>query len=89
MSSTNTGSPQDKNAEKYLRHTGDMEGMPTATDQANADKVISKTGQKNLNDQAHLAADKDIAGDADASIHSPNDDLDEGELARLGENFPV
>lgn len=35
--------------------------------------------------QAHEQADADIAKDADLSIHSPNDDLDEGETARLGE----
>ena len=35
---------------------------------------------------AHDQAEKDMAGDADLSIHSPNDDLDEGELARLGED---
>ncbi len=34
--------------------------------------------------EAHDMADHDIAEDADLSIHSPNDDLDEGELARLG-----
>ncbi len=34
--------------------------------------------------KAHTEADKDIAKDADLSIHSKNDDLDEGELARLG-----
>jgi hypothetical protein len=34
---------------------------------------------------AHQQADKDMARDPD-NIHSPNDDLDEGELARLGEN---
>ncbi len=32
----------------------------------------------------HTEADKDIAKDPDLSIHSKNDDLDEGELARLG-----
>ena len=36
--------------------------------------------------QAHEQADEDIAKDADLSIHSPNDDLDEGETARLGED---
>ena len=35
---------------------------------------------------AHQQADADIAADPEASAHSPNDDLDEGELARLGEN---
>ncbi|TKK64942.1 hypothetical protein FC093_21445 [Ilyomonas limi] len=35
---------------------------------------------------AHKQAEKDIAQDADLSIHSPNDDLDEGETARLGDD---
>lgn len=40
--------------------------------------------------EAHEQADADIAKDPDLSIHSPNDDLDEGETARLGEdNLPV
>ena len=34
--------------------------------------------------EAHDLAEHDIAEDADLSIHSPNDDLDEGELANLG-----
>ena len=33
---------------------------------------------------AHKQAEKDIAQDADLSISSPNDDLDEAETARLG-----
>jgi hypothetical protein len=36
--------------------------------------------------KAHTQADKDIASDAELSAHSPNDDLDEGESARLGED---
>jgi hypothetical protein len=36
--------------------------------------------------EAHEQADKDIQHDADLSVHSPNDDLDEGETARLGED---
>jgi len=35
--------------------------------------------------KAHNEADKDIENDAELSAHHPNDDLDEGELARLGE----
>jgi hypothetical protein len=35
---------------------------------------------------AHEQAEKDIAQDADLSIHSPNDDLDEAETARLGDD---
>jgi hypothetical protein len=33
---------------------------------------------------ARQQAEEDIQQDADLSIHSPNDDLDEGETARLG-----
>ena len=36
--------------------------------------------------EAHESATEDIDEDADLSIHSPNDDLDEGETARLGED---
>ena len=36
--------------------------------------------------EAHEQADKDIEQDADLSVPSPNDDLDEGESARLGED---
>ena len=91
MSTKQTGSPQDLNAEKYLRHPGDVEGIPTAEDQAAAASELdkSKAAQQKLNNEAHAAADKDIDKDPDVSMHSPNDDLDEGELARLGENFPV
>lgn len=35
--------------------------------------------------KAHDEAEKDINNDAELSAHSPNDDLDEGETARLGE----
>ncbi|MFL5811675.1 MAG: hypothetical protein ACJ749_19280 [Flavisolibacter sp.] len=35
--------------------------------------------------KAHEQADEDIENDAELSAHSPNDDLDEGESARLGE----
>ena len=45
--------------------------------------------QRALNESAHEEAEKDILNDADLSIHSPNDDLDEGETARLGEDVPV
>ena len=39
-------------------------------------------------EKAHDQADHDIAEDPDFSIHSPNDDLDEGETARLGDDLP-
>ena len=35
---------------------------------------------------AYQEASHDIEQDPDLSIHSPNDDLDEGESARLGED---
>ena len=41
--------------------------------------------QENAN-AAYKEAEKDIEQDPDLSIHSPNDDLDEGETARLGED---
>lgn len=37
-------------------------------------------------DAAHEEALHDIDEDPDFSAHSPNDDLDEGETARLGED---
>jgi len=43
-------------------------------------------GKKNVISNAREEAMDDIEEDADLSIHSPNDDLDEGETARLGEN---
>lgn len=35
---------------------------------------------------AHKVAENDIENDAELSAHSPNDDLDEGETARLGDD---
>lgn len=37
--------------------------------------------------EAREQADIDITQDADLSLHSTNDDLDEGETARLGEDI--
>ena len=36
--------------------------------------------------EAHRQAEEDMKDDAELTAHSPNDDLDEGESARLGEN---
>jgi hypothetical protein len=41
--------------------------------------------EKEVTRKAHLQAEQDISNDAELSAHSPNDDLDEGESARLGE----
>jgi hypothetical protein len=43
-------------------------------------------GEKDVIDSAREEAIGDIEEDPDLSIHSPNDDLDEGETARLGED---
>jgi len=37
-------------------------------------------------ERAHRQAERDIDADPEFSAHSPNDDLDEGETARLGED---
>ena len=42
--------------------------------------------ERELSERAHEEAMEDIEHDPDLSIHSPNDDLDEGETARLGED---
>jgi hypothetical protein len=41
--------------------------------------------QRKLNTAAHEEAEKDMDEDAELTASSPNDDLDEGESARLGE----
>ncbi len=45
--------------------------------------------QRRLTEAAHREAEEDIAADADLSLQGKNDDLDEGESARLGEDVPV
>ena len=42
--------------------------------------------QSRQNANAHHQAEKDMADDAEFVAHNKNDDLDEGETARLGEN---
>ena len=42
--------------------------------------------EKKIHNKAHEQAEADIQKDADLSKQCPNDDLDEGETARLGEN---
>ena len=52
----------------------------------NENRVNSKDSNPQDVRKAHEEADKDIAEDPDFNAQSPNDDLDEGESARLGEN---
>jgi hypothetical protein len=42
--------------------------------------------EKEKASNAHKEAENDMTNDAELSAHSPNDDLDEGETARLGED---
>ena len=44
------------------------------------------SGERDAVLRAHEAADEDMEADAELTASSPNDDLDEGETARLGEN---
>jgi hypothetical protein len=45
--------------------------------------------QRKLNESAHEEAERDMEEDAELTASSPNDDLDEGETARLGEDTPL
>ena len=45
--------------------------------------------QRKQNEEAHHEAEQDMEDDAELTASSPNDDLDEGETARLGENTPL
>ena len=47
-------------------------------------KIEKINNERDSVELAHKLADQDIDKDPDLSIHSPNDDLDEGETARLG-----
>ena len=49
-----------------------------------SNKALS--GKKDAAGNAREEAFDDIEEDADLSVHNPNDDLDEGETARLGED---
>lgn len=53
------------------------------SDKDNNNRFIDK---EDVTHNAREEAFDDIGEDADLSIHSPNDDLDEGETARLGED---
>lgn len=70
--------PDDKNKVDTLKDQ-QQQNVPsnTASGNTNADENVF---------QAHIQAEKDIEQDPDLSIYSPNDDLDEGETARLGKD---
>jgi len=47
-------------------------------------EISNKDNEKAI--EAHKEAEKDMDEDAELTAQSPNDDLDEGETARLGED---
>lgn len=51
-----------------------------------ASRVILPKDDKEHVNAAHEQAEKDMSEDAELTASSPNDDLDEGETARLGED---
>lgn len=62
--------------------------LPDPQQQNRTERDDKATGNKVQDDntaKAHDQAEKDISNDAELSAHSPNDDLDEGETARLGD----
>ena len=61
--------------------------MPDTNNTQQTKEEIKKRQDTPANTEAaHQQAEKDIANDPDLSVHSPNDDLDEGETARLGDD---
>ena len=73
-----------------------MERDPKQTEQRTPDtdaadqKALASNGQMDAQkiEAAHQQADRDMEQDAEFTASSPNDDLDEGETARLGEDIP-
>ncbi|HEX2533484.1 MAG TPA: hypothetical protein VHK69_07105 [Chitinophagaceae bacterium] len=61
-------------------------GRKNGSEQPGVEGDRKLTGKRDDTDAAREEAFGDIEQDADLSIHSPNDDLDEGETARLGED---
>ncbi len=87
--------PPRSKEEKYFRDPDIIEDLPFAEEQEEAEEAVKetkktktrkKTPETSIAEKAHREADKDIAGDADLSMHSPSEDLDEGELAGLGDD---
>lgn len=62
---------------------GNMERQPTGQHERVENQHAT---ERKAAEAAHEQADHDIGEDADLSIHSPNDDLDEGETSLLGED---
>jgi hypothetical protein len=54
------------------------------SNQENTENKLTQSPEANA--EAARTAEEDIANDPEFSASSPNDDLDEGETARLGED---
>ncbi|OLY92380.1 hypothetical protein BUE76_11125 [Cnuella takakiae] len=73
-----------------------MERDPKQTEQQTPEtdaadrKALAGNGQMDAQkiEAAHQQAEQDMEADAELTASSPNDDLDEGETARLGEDIP-
>lgn len=64
------------------------EGNPTQDGGRHEHPLPQEMNQKDKDvaSAAHEQAEKDMEADAELTAASPNDDLDEGETARLGED---
>ncbi len=72
------------NSDKVNKKGGNSSGAAGKHEHPLPQEISKK--QHEINEAAHEQAEHDIQEDPDLSAHSPNDDLDEGELARLGED---
>jgi hypothetical protein len=64
----------------------EQEGQKPVTEEQDRQAMANnKAMDPKLVAAAHDQADKDMEADAELTASSPNDDLDEGETARLGE----
>jgi len=61
-----------------------MQNEKNNTQPSGKPRLNEKAKDENVS-AAYKEAEKDIEQDPDLSIHHPNDDLDEGETARLGD----
>jgi hypothetical protein len=73
----------------YSFNCPDMQTDKNKIAGANTAKNAEEKKAAEIITAAHDEAINDIEQDPDFSIHSANDDLDEGETARLGEDKPV
>lgn len=68
------------------RNEADNSSTPATGKHENSLPGETSAEQKTLNESAHNQAEADMSNDAELTAGNENDDLDEGELARLGED---